>query len=73
MLFRSYAMWKEKYLVEILNDDSERGYNIKIAKMHLSMIDGSLQRSINSRWVHMTELEKIPKEVVDIMVASGAV
>lgn len=70
---KQYAMYKSKYFVKILNDDSAKGYKVKIIRMKLWSKNNPLTTTGSPRWVSMTDLQKLTPEVVDIMVATNAI
>lgn len=71
-MIKQYAMHPNKGLVEILNDDSAKGYRVKVVKKRLNNL-GILVSESPARWVEMGTLTKLTAEVVDIMVASNAI
>ena len=72
-MIEQYAMYKGKYFVKILNDDSATGYKVKVIRMKLWSKETPLTSTGLPRWVAMTDLQKLDSAVVDIMVSTGSV
>ena len=66
---RQYAMLREKYFVIVMNDESPKGYRVKVAPVRIRE-DGMIIRVSHSQWVDANQLQKLTPEVVDIMVSA---